>query len=154
MRKMESAIVIQKSPRVVWERLRSPDCWQEMTDAFASRRAAFRCVPLGGTAIGVGTEVDLTTSRGKPVLRWRVSEWSPLRSLELAGGQPESRFNPFQMMLRFQLEELDADTTRVTASLVLIFLSRVLELFSLVLPVGFLYARGLKRALTRLRESA
>ncbi|MFA5139424.1 MAG: SRPBCC family protein [Elusimicrobiota bacterium] len=153
MRKMESAIVIQKSPREVWERLRSPECWQELTNAFANRHDAFRCILVGGADVGVGTEVDLTTARGKPVLRWRVSEWSPLKSMELAGGQSESWINPFQMMLRFQLEELDTDTTRVTASLVLIFLNRMLEVFSLILPVGFMYDHGLKRSLTRLRES-
>jgi hypothetical protein len=155
MRKVESSVVVRQAPRDVWARLSRPEAWQHLTEAFAGRTNAYRYVVVGDPrgVLGVGSDVDVQTPKGKPIMRWRVSEWAPPSSLELSVNEAERMLTPFHMLLRFQLEELDDDATRLTASLVIVYMNRLLEILSLVLPVGFMYSRGLNRALASFKAS-
>jgi len=156
MRKVEGSIVIHQGTRDLWARISRPECWQQLTEAFSGRPGAYRYIPVGDASgvVGVGSEVDVQTPKGRPIMRWRVSEWAPPQSLELSVNESQRMLTPFHMLLRFQLEELDDDTTRLTMSLVIIYMNRLLEIMSLVLPVGFMYSRGVRRALTSLKGSA
>lgn len=151
MRSIQAQAVLHRGIDETWRIVSRPDVWRELSETFAGWGTRFRYVADG--SLGPGSEVQVTTPGGDPVMRWKVSAWTPPTGFELTSTEEERRLSPFHMLLSFKLEALDTDKTEITVSMVIIFLDKTLELASLVLPVRFIYSMRLKRAVLRLRRS-
>jgi len=147
---MEAREIVNKSAAQVWEGLAQPGALRELCETFAGWGARFRVVADRGMI--VGAPVEVTTPGGDPVMSWRVTSSAPPTTLELSSTEEERKLSPFHMVLSFRIEALDDDKSQVSAELTLMFLDRMLELATLILPFGFFYGQRLKRSLKRLRR--
>jgi hypothetical protein len=154
MRRVEESVLLPGAPAAVWGRLASPDFCRALAEAIGlSRRAKMEARDCGdGGSLRTGSELLFQKADGKAVMRWRVSECLPEKMLSLAASDHGQGLSSYDASFEFRLEpEGDGDRTRVRASMYLLLTKSAMELVSLLLPVRWIYARALRKALARLR---
>ncbi|MBI5244971.1 MAG: SRPBCC family protein [Elusimicrobia bacterium] len=154
MRCVEASIFVPSGPMPVWERIASADFCEAAVRALGGPGRLKREVSNSddGKSLKVGTEIAFQKTNGRPWMRWRVEEFLPGKRLTLAASDHSLGLSSYDVTLEFRLEsEEDCDRTKVMASLYVLLKNGVMELATLVLPVRWLYARGLRKLLSRLR---
>ncbi len=151
MRGLSATANAKRPVREVWTEASDPKRWGGFVEAFAGWGLKFRSEVVGGPADppGVGTQVALSKVAGPPVIRCRVGWWDPLRGMTVmvqSGGWLTGYHGTFTI----KLSELDDSLTSLELSMQVVFLNRLVELTSLLMPSGMLYKRRLAKVLALL----
>ena len=151
MKRIAAKKLVRRDRNSVWRELAKLDTLQLLGDSFAGMWQHYRLVNLKnpGGALGPDTEVELTTSRGKPLMRLHISEFVPPKSLSLQADYSAFLFS-HHWQYSFELESIDSDTTMVHASFVMIFKNTLLEFCSFLFPFSLILGRRLRHGLQRL----
>lgn len=153
MRGIESSVAVRLPVREVWARIARPQGLQALSEAFGGWGSKFRYEVENDAPLGHGASIAVFSRWNRPVARWQVSGWNPPHELEMVAVDEDRILSSYQLTLTIRLNAEDDDLTQVSVSFVLVFLNKLLEAFSLVLPLRPLYARRLNRALLLFREA-
>lgn len=151
MRGLSASLNAKRPVRAVWTDASNPARWGSYVEAFAGWGLKFRSEVVGGPADppGVGTQVALSKQGGPPIIRCRVGWWDPLRGMTVmvqSGGWITGYHGTFTI----RLSELDEELTSLELSMQVVFLNRMVELTSLLMPSGMLYRKRLAKVLALL----
>src|SRR5687768_16307641 len=142
MRGLEQALVVERPIEAAWAGLSRLDCWEAFSEAFAGR--SFIYAVDNGAQLGHGAELPVAPPKGRQVLRWRISSWTPPEGFELVTLDGAKGLSGYHMLLSFKLSRLDEERTEVAAKCVILFTSNVIELLSLIFPLRWLYVRRME----------
>lgn len=149
VRGVRRAIEVPRPPEEVWAWWQDMANWDAFFNALAGYKALRHRVASGS---GPTLVVAADTPSGRARFLWKVTDWEPPRrlSLSLDPGR-KSAGSLMGLTLRFDGPKAgQPGNTRVECSLRIILRNRLLELASLLLPIHWVYATMLDRALRHL----
>lgn len=154
MRGVSASSRAKRPVRAVWTDASDPKRWGTFVEAFAGWGLKFHAEVVGGPSDppGVGTQVALSKLGGPPMIRCRVGWWDPLRGMTVmvqSGGWLTGYHGTFTI----RVSELDDQLTSLEMSMQVVFLNRLVELTSLLMPAGMLYRKRLLKVLALLSET-
>ncbi|MDE2293175.1 MAG: SRPBCC family protein [Elusimicrobia bacterium] len=149
---MNASGTAKRPVRAVWTEASDPGRWSGFAEALSGGRRGFVCRIVEGPSDppGNGTEIEVSRAGGAPLLRCRVAWWDPLRGFTVTA-RSEGWLTGSHGTFTLRLSELDESLTSLDLSMQFVFLNRLVELSSLLLPVGFMYRRRLLRVLQLLK---
>ncbi|MEE8424236.1 MAG: hypothetical protein V3S11_00325 [Elusimicrobiota bacterium] len=156
MRTVEVSKVVGKDVRTLWREITQAEFCSRFVNALRTWKIDLdyrieRAKPVAGAdspSLYLGDSVVLSTRRGKEYMRLRVAESVAPQRYSLVI-EPTGRFSSY-MKTTFQLLDLGDERTEVTVTAVVILQILLLELFSLILPIGWTIRRDLRRLLKEL----
>lgn len=148
MRGITATATLKRPLRTVWTEASDPSRWGALFGGGMRRKVVCRVAgadgrPAQGAAVAVRYQGGGTAADGQ------VLVWDPPRGFKVTLHRP-GWFAAFHGTVSLKLSELDDNLTSAELSVQFVFLNRLIELASLVLPVGGSYKSQLERALKRL----
>lgn len=158
MRSVTANRLIPKNTDEVWKNLCRPGYFGLFINSFSPLPKTYnhrltKKDGSGGDSLEMGDTIELRTKGGKHVLFLQVDTWEPEKSLSLVNKGPDGeRDKKYIMKISFTLTQYGEGRTRVKTELVMILLNGFLETVSLLMPLGFVHAFCLGRALRKLES--
>ncbi|MFA6029179.1 MAG: hypothetical protein WC969_04920 [Elusimicrobiota bacterium] len=157
MRPVKTEVLLSQSPAELWKRLARPEFCLTLSHALRACRGG-ASVKLHGAgsppAFAAGARVAVLDARGgRESFSWDIRTCEPPYRLELAVRKEKGFFDAGEFICSLELLEAPAKGTRVQAEVFAVMFRAPLELLSLLVPVRWLYARAVRKAVKQASRS-
>ena len=153
MRGVTVSTTLKRPVRAVWTEASDLSHWGNFVDAFAGYGMRFNASVTEGPSNppAEGTKVAVAKVGGRAVFNGRLVWYDPLRGFTVTA-HSDGWFTGYHGTFTMKLSELDDNLTSAELAMRVVFLNRLVELASLLMPVGFLYKRRLTKVLALLSK--
>lgn len=148
MRGISESAIIKRPLREIWDSASDPARWSTLAQDLGGRTFSCRVEAPGGRP-AIGSEVVIVRANGREEARGRITRWEPPNCLAITL-QHAGWMTAYHGTLTIRLSELDDELTSAELAVSFVLMNRMVEVLSLLLPVGPLYRRAARKTLARL----